>query len=92
MDFGDRNPVGSALELALVVLNLAILGRVLLSFIDPSPFPDTPLKRVLWALTEPILGPLRRWLPPVGMFDLSPLVAILILSVLTRLVENVFGP
>jgi YggT family protein len=41
---------------------------------------------VRWSyrLTEPILGPLRRVLPPLGMFDLSPIVAWLLLEWVIR--------
>jgi YggT family protein len=35
--------------------------------------------RFLVDVTEPLLGPLRRMLPPLGRMDISPLVAILIL-------------
>jgi YggT family protein len=37
-----------------------------------------PLMRFLILFTEPLLGPLRRMLPTVGMFDVSPIVAFLI--------------
>jgi YggT family protein len=67
----------------LLVLRLAILGRVLYTWVDPSPDP-TPdptnrLKSVLWGLTEPILTPLRRYIPPVGMFDFTPVIALVLL-------------
>ncbi len=37
-----------------------------------------PLMRFLVDVTEPLLGPLRRMIPPLGWIDISPLVAILI--------------
>jgi YggT family protein len=37
------------------------------------------LMRFLVDTTEPLLGPLRRMIPPLGMFDISPLVAGLII-------------
>jgi YggT family protein len=40
------------------------------------------LMRVLMNATEPLLGPLRRMVPTVGMFDISPLVAFIILWIL----------
>ena len=83
--------VAAAFELLLTVLNLAILGRVLLSWVDPSPYPDNPIKRLLWALTEPLLEPIRRLLPAGGMVDFSPLVAILVLMALSTLVRSLFG-
>jgi YggT family protein len=35
------------------------------------------VSRFAWRLTEPVLGPVRRWLPPVSGIDLSPLVVTL---------------
>ncbi len=50
-----------------------------------SPF--IPLVRFLHAVTEPVLAPLRRIIPPVGMFDMSFLVTFLIFElVVVRLV------
>ena len=55
-----------------------------MSWIDPT-F-SRPLGRFLYSLTEPILAPIRRVLPQAGTFDLSPLVVLLVLSVLIRVV------
>jgi YggT family protein len=63
---------------------LIILGRVLMSWVDPT-F-SRPLGQFLFSITEPILAPIRRVLPQTGMFDLSPLVVLLVLSVLIRVV------
>ena len=61
---------------------LIILGRVLMSWVDPT-F-SRPLGQFLYSITEPILAPIRRVLPQAGMLDLSPLVVLLVLSVLIR--------
>ena len=56
---------------------LAIFARIILSWFPLSP--DSPLASVfsfLYTITEPILGPIRRALPPLGMFDLSPLIVL----------------
>ena len=60
------------------VLALAIFVRALLSWINPSP--SNPIVRFLNDITEPILAPLRRVIPMVGMMDLSPLIAMIVLS------------
>ncbi|HEX7166923.1 MAG TPA: YggT family protein [Acidimicrobiales bacterium] len=39
---------------------------------------------VLYSVTEPVLGPLRQLIPSIGMFDISPLVLSLIVSVVAR--------
>jgi YggT family protein len=54
---------------------IAVFARVILSWFPLSP--DSPLSGIytfLWRITEPLLGPLRSILPPMGGLDLSPLV------------------
>jgi YggT family protein len=70
------------LNLLLYVLWLAILIRVILSWfpVDPS----NPIIRLVWDVTEPILAPFRRVIPRIGMFDLSPLAAFLVISFLQQ--------
>jgi YggT family protein len=71
------------LQILVTVLWLMIVGRVLLSWINPR-F-DGPVGRFLYETTEPLLAPLRRVLPQTGMFDLAPLVLLLGLGFLMRL-------
>ena len=72
------------LQLLVTVLWLMILGRVLLSWINPR-F-EGPVGRFLYETTEPLLAPIRRILPQTGMLDLSPLVLLLGLGFLMQLV------
>ncbi len=72
------------LKFLVFALWLVILGRVLMSWIDPR-F-QGPVGRFLYETTEPILSPIRRVLPQAGMFDLSPMVALLLLSVISAAV------
>jgi YggT family protein len=51
---------------------LVLLIRVIFSYISPSP--TNPVSRFAYALTEPMLAPIRRRLPPVAGMDLSPVV------------------
>jgi len=66
------------------LLSLAILVRVLLTWFNVDPY--HPVVRVIHQVTEPILAPIRRALPPVGMLDLSPLVALLLLQLVEQIV------
>jgi YggT family protein len=70
------------LRLVVVLLWLLILGRVLVSWVDPMG--RTQAGRLLVQLTEPMLAPIRSVLPRTGMLDLSPLVLLLVLGVLLR--------
>lgn len=74
------------------LLQLLILGRILYSWVDPNPYPTNELKRWLWMLTEPILAPFRRVIPPLGMFDISALVALLVLQVVGQVLANAIYP
>ena len=66
----------------LALLWLLVLGRVFLSWFDPTG--SSRLGRFLLQATEPILAPVRRFMPRTGMFDLSSLVVLIVLGVLWR--------
>lgn len=70
------------LEMLLQVLSIAILIRVLLTWfpIDQS----NPIIRILYDVTEPILAPLRKVIPRIGMFDLSPIAAMLLIQFISQ--------
>ncbi len=65
------------------VLSLVIIARVIVSWFSPSP--TNRLAIILYQVTEPFLAPLRRIIPRVGMFDFTPLVAIIILRLIVSL-------
>ena len=70
------------LGLLATVYTFLILGRVLVSWTNPSG--GGGVTAFLYQVTEPVLGPIRRLLPPMGGFDWSPMIAIILLSILTR--------
>ena len=76
--------VQNFLEILVLVLWLLVLGRVLVSWVDP--LGRNSVSRYIVALTEPMLAPIRRVLPQAGMFDWSPLILMLGLGVLLRVV------
>lgn len=63
-------------ELILSVLYWLILVRALISWVNPDPF--NPVVQFLTRTTEPILQPIRRLLPPMGI-DISPVIAFLVI-------------
>ena len=69
----------------VMALWLLVLGRVITSFIDPAG--RHPVSAFVIGVTEPILGPIRRLLPSTGMFDLSPLIVMLVLSAVVRAIS-----
>ncbi|MBI2908779.1 MAG: YggT family protein [Chloroflexi bacterium] len=60
------------------ILSIAIFIRAILSWFPVSG--NNIFVAIIYQITEPILAPLRRVIPPIGGMDLSPLVAILILQ------------
>jgi YggT family protein len=58
---------------------LAILIRVILSWVRFDPY--HPVSAFIHQVTEPVLAPIRRLLPPMGMIDFSPLVALVLLQI-----------
>jgi|YNPNPStandDraft_1061719.scaffolds.fasta_scaffold22106_3 YggT family protein len=70
------------------ILSLAIIVRVLLSWIplDRDNRTVAALYRLIYGLTEPILGPIRRVLPSLGGLDLAPMLGLLLIEILQRVV------
>lgn len=75
------------------VFILVIFLRIVLSFV-PRPPASGPL-RAVWNFahqsTEWYLAIFRRFIPPIGMFDLSPIVGLLVLYILRNLVLSLLG-
>ena len=69
--------VGYLLYGALALYSLLIFVRIIFSWVMVSY--SNRLMRFLVNATEPLMGPLRRMVPPVGRFDISPIVAFIIL-------------
>lgn len=79
--------LASVINIVFQVLWWAILVRVLLSWLPMANVridPYNPAIRLLYSLTDPILEPLRRF-TTIGMIDLSPLVALLLLDFLRQI-------
>ncbi len=50
--------------------------------------PYHPIRHRLARLVEPMLAPIRRWVPPLAGIDISPILLILIIQLITRLLEG----
>ena len=68
--------LAKVLDLILTMLYWLILIRALISWVNPDPF--NPVVQFLHRVTEPILNPIRRFLPLMGI-DISPIIAFLII-------------
>ncbi len=79
--------VGVILDYIIRILMLLVLAYVVLSyFLDPF----HPVRRAVNSWVEPMIAPIRRVLPPIGMIDLSPLVLLLVLQLLSILIRSIF--
>ena len=72
--------------IALQVYGWILFVRIILSWVTMAgarpPAALGPAIKVVYDLTEPVLGFFRRIIPPLGMFDLSPLIVFILLGVL----------
>ncbi len=75
-------------QLIFDIFIFAIIVQAILSWINPDPY--NPVSGILSSLTAPVLQPVKRILPPMGMLDLSPIVALIGLMFLKRLVLYFF--
>ncbi len=78
----------------LTLFTIAIFARVILTFIIPlsggRPHPIVvTINSLVFQVTEPVLGPIRRSLPSFGGFDFSPMAVLIILILLRRVVDSV---
>ena len=72
---------------SLYILIFAVLVQVLLSWLNPY----SPVAPIFNAMTRPFLAPIRRLVPPIANFDLSPLVLLVLLQVLLIALAHLRG-
>jgi len=76
----------SAISLVTGILSIVIIADVLVSYIlDPY----HPVRRFLDNIVQPLLLPIQRILPPVGGLDLSPLVLLILLDLISQALRNI---
>lgn len=76
----------SFISVLFTVLTMAIFARVLLSWFPVRP--DSPVVTILTEITDPILQPLRRIVPSLGMLDLTPIVALFLLQIVEQILRS----
>ena len=67
------------------LLELLVIAYVILSYVMD---PYHPVRRWVNAIVEPMLMPIRRVVPLVGMLDFSPIVLLLLIRILSNLIIN----
>ncbi len=84
-----------AISILFQVYSFLILIRVVLSWVNVNPYRnrlDHPAIQLLRRITDPVLEPLRRLIPPIGgTIDISPIVALIVLEIVRRLLIEVLS-
>ena len=75
--------VGTFIQLLFTILSWAIIIRIVLTWVRVEAL--YPVARVVEQITEPILAPARRIIPPMGGIDFSPIIVLVLLSLIERL-------
>ena len=70
----------------LYLYTLVILARIIMSWVRITPgTPVASIYSVLFSITEPVLGPIRRMIPPVrmgmGAIDVSPIIVLVVIQI-----------
>lgn len=77
--------VGDVINDALKLFFYAILGNVVLSWLAPH---NSPMISILHQLTEPLMRPARRYIPPIAGFDISPIAVLIVLQLSMIIVSD----
>jgi YGGT family. len=80
---GILRTIISALQQILILL--VILSVILSYFMDPF----HPIRRGVDRIVEPMLSPIRRVVPLIGMLDFSPLVLIILIQIVGGLLNRI---
>lgn len=95
---GSVNPVAlipvaiiKLLELLINVYIFALIIQAVISWVNPGAHAtQNPMIGLLNSLTAPVVNPVRRMLPPIGMIDLSPMVVIIGLYVVKIVIQSLY--
>lgn len=85
MDIGQI--LFTTIDLFFNLVMLLILARIILSWLPQ--YRTHPIAEFIFGITEPILGPFQRLIPPIGMLDISPMVAIIALVILQFILKTI---
>ncbi|NLJ98323.1 MAG: YggT family protein [Tissierellia bacterium] len=80
-----------SIDLFFYIIELLIFVRIIFSFLNISPY--NSIGRIVYELTEPILAPARELIYKLGidtgMLDFSPIVAMLILRIISSIIKRI---
>ncbi|MCK5360393.1 MAG: YggT family protein [Gammaproteobacteria bacterium] len=76
--------IGQLLEMTVYVFMFAVFARIIIAWVNPQLY--NPITSLLASLTDFMMQPARRYIPPIGMLDLSPMAVFLLLGLILRLI------
>ena len=79
--------IADIINYTILVLTIAIIARALLSWF-PNVDPRNPIVEFIISITEPILAPIRAVMPRMGIIDLTPMIAIILLQVVGQIIVS----
>ncbi len=83
--------VGALVQVVDLFLSLyvwVIIARAIISWVNPSPY--HPVVRFLYRVTEPVLRPIRRIIPPIYGIDFSPIIVIFAIYLIKNILYRMF--
>jgi YggT family protein len=81
-----NNPIIEILSYVILFFQIAIIGRAIMSWFDQGM--RNPISQFLFQVTEPLIAPVRQFMPRTGFIDLSPMIVLIILFILQRLLAG----
>jgi len=91
-------PVLWLIDTLITLYIWVLIGQVILSWLVAFKVVNTQnqivnqIGTVLYRLTEPVLGPIRRILPNLGGLDISPIIAVIALIFIEKVIFRLLGP
>ena len=80
--------LASAILIATRILSVVILVDIVISYIlDPF----HPFRQFLDSIVQPMLAPIRRFMPQTGMFDFSPIVLLILVQLIGSALANIIS-
>ena len=80
--------LANAILIATRILSVVILVDIVISYIlDPF----HPVRQFLDSIVQPMLAPIRRFMPQTGMFDFSPIVLLILVQLIGSALANIIS-
>jgi len=80
--------IGQLLAMILYIYLFAIIIQAIVSWINPGQYNQMTI--LIHQLTEPLMAPVRRKIPPVSGLDFSPLIVIIVINLLIMMIPYLF--